>query len=102
MRVRGPCALNLFYSWRLDPLALATAAVLQSGAVGDTTYFPPSAKLREEGGGRTHAGDLSVAKHRLGSLMEMSVSLPILLPWDPKLLQGPRGQSQPLVMNQTI
>ena len=58
----------------------------------------------QRGGGRTHTGDSCVANTGLvsESSLELSVSLPILLPWGPKLLQGPQGQSHPLVMNQTL
>ena len=120
MQVRGPCALDLFanrlnaqltqfYSWRPDPMALATDALLQSWAVGRLYAFPPFclimrclAKLREEKGELILVTPLWPTQAWYPSLLEMSVSLPILLPWDPKLLQGPQGQSHPLVMNQTL
>ena len=120
MQVRGPCALDLFanrlnaqltqfYSWRPDPMALATDALLQNWAVGRLYAFPPFclimrclAKLREEGGELILVTPVWLTQAWYPSLLELSVSLPILLPWAPKLLQGPQGQSHPLVMNQTL
>ena len=120
MQVRGPCALYLFanrlnaqltqfYSWRPDPMALATDALLQNWPVGRLYAFPPFclimrclAKLREEGGELILVTLVWPTQAWYPSLLELSVSLPILLPWGPKLLQGPQGQSHLLVMNQTL
>ena len=60
------------------------------------------AKLREEGGELILVTPVWPTQAWYPSLLELSVSLPILLPWGPKLLQGPQGQSHPLVMNQTL
>lgn len=83
-----------------DPMALALEALMQNWAVG--RLYPFScfclimrclAKLREEG------GEFVLMTPWYSSLLEMSVFLLILLPWDPKLLQVPHGQSHPLESN---
>ena len=60
------------------------------------------AKLREEKGELILVTPVWPTQAWYPSLLEMSVSLPILLPCDPKLLQGPQRQSHPLAMNQTL
>jgi hypothetical protein len=120
MLARGPCKIDLFadrlnaqlpqfFSWRPDPMALATDALLQNWSVGRLYAFPPFclimrslAKLREEGGELLIVTPVWPTQAWYPSLLDMSVSPPILFPWSPRLLQGPQHQMHPLVANQTL
>ena len=90
----GPCALDLFanrlnaqltlfYSWRPDPMALATDAFLQNWAVGTLYAFPPPLLSynalcgeAQRGRRRTHTGDSYVANTGLVSESSGIVGLP--------------------------
>ena len=109
--VRDSCErpVNPVLQLEADQMALATDALLQNWAVGRLYAFPSFclimrclAKLRQEGGELILVTPVWPTQAWYPSLLELSVSLPILLSWGPKLLQGTQDQSHPLVMNQTL
>ena len=120
MRIRGPCVKDLFadrlntqlpqfFSWRPDPMALASDALQQDWSTGRNYAFPPFcliirtlAKLREKGGELILVTPVWPTQAWYPSLLDMSVSLPVLLPVTPNLLLGPRGEIHPLIANQTL
>ena len=120
MRIRGPCVKDLFadrlnaqlsqfFSWRPDPMALASDALQQDWSTGRNYAFPPFcliirtlAKLREKGGELILVTPVWPTQAWYPSLLDMSVSLPVLLPVTPNLLLGPPGEIHPLIANQTL
>ena len=120
MQVQGPCALCLFadrlnaqltqfYSWRPDPMALATDALLQNWAVGRLYAFPPllphnvlSCKT-ERAEGQTHLGDSGLANTGLVAESTGDVGLSSnSFTLGSQVTPGPQGQLHPLVTNQTL
>ena len=118
--IRGPCMLDLFAdrlncqlprfcSWKPDPIALATDAFQQNWSTGRNYAFPPFclimrclAKLRAEGGELILVTPVWPTQAWYPSILQLSIAPPVLLPWTPKLLCGPQGQSHPLVVNHTL
>ena len=120
MQVRGPCALDLFadrlspqltqfYSWRPDPMALATDALLQNWAVGRLYAFPPPPLPQnalsceaDRGEGRTHPGDSGLANTGLVPESTEDVGLSSnSFTLGSQVTPGP-ARSHPLVTNQTL
>ena len=71
--------------------------------------FPPFclimrslAKLRAQGAELILVTPLWPMQAWYPSLLDLSVSLPVLLPLSPALLLGPRGEIHPLIANQTL
>ena len=120
MLIRGPCTKDLFadrlnaqlpqfFSWRPDPLALASDALQQDWSNERNYAFPPFclimrslAKLREQGGELVLVTQVWPTQVWYPTLLDLSVSLPVLLPTSQNLLLGPQGQVHPLIANQTL
>ena len=120
MLIRGPCTKDLFadwlnaqlpqfFSWRPDPLALASDALQQDRSNERNYAFPPFclimrslAKLREQGGELVLVTPVWPTQVWYPTLLDLSVSLPVLLPASQNLLLGPQGQVHPLIANQTL
>ena len=120
MQIRGPCTIDLFAdrlncqlpqfcSWKPDPMALATDAFQQNWSNGRNYAFPTFclimrclAKLRAEGGELILVTPVWPTQAWYPSILHMLIAPPVLLPWTPKLLCGPQGQSHPLVVNHTL
>ena len=120
MQIRGPCAIDLFadrlnhqlsqfYSWKPDPLAIATDALLQDWFRGRHYAFPPFclimrslAKLQGAGGELILVTPVWATQAWYPRLLDMSVAPPVLLPSFPDLLLCPRGERHPLLVNETL
>ncbi len=120
MLIRVPCAKDLFadrlnaqlpqfFSWRPDPMALASDALQQDWSNGRNYAFllfclimRSLAKLRELGGELVLVSPVWPTQAWYPSLLDLSVSLPVLLPTSQNLLLGPQGQIHPLIANQTL
>ena len=120
MLIRGPYAKDLFadrlnaqlpqfFSWRPDPAALATDALQQDWSNERNYAFPPFflimrslAKLRELGGELVLVIPVWPTQAWYPSLLDLSVSLPVLLPTSQNLLLGSQGEMHPLIANQTL
>ena len=120
MQIRGPCAIDLFadrlnsqlpqfYSWKPDPLAIATDALLQDWSRGRNYAFPPFclimrslAKLQGAGGELILITPVWPTQAWYPRLLDMSVAPPVLLPSFPDLLLSPRGERHPLLLNETL
>ena len=120
MQIRGPCVIDLFadrlnsqlpqfYSWKPDPLAIATDALLQDWSRGRNYAFPPFclimrslAKLQGAGGELILITPVWPTQAWYPRLLDMSVAPPVLLPSFPDLLLSPRGERHPLLVNETL
>ena len=120
MQIRGPCAIDLFadrlnsqlpqfYSWKPDPLAIATDPLLQDWSRGRNYAFPPFclimrslAKLQGAGGELILITPVWPTQAWYPRLLDMSVAPPVLLPSFPDLLLSPRGERHPLLLNETL
>jgi hypothetical protein len=120
MQIRGPCALDLFadrlntqlprfFSWKPDPMAIAFDALQQDWSKGRNYAFPPFclimrslAKLREQGGELILVAPLWPTQAWYPSLLDLSMSPPVLLPFSQTLLLGPQGEIHPLLANQSL
>ena len=122
MQIRGPCANDLFedrlntqlpqfFSWKPDPMAIASDALQQDWSKEKNYAFPPFclimrslAKLREQGAELILVAPLWPTQAWYPSLLDLSVSLPVLLPMTQNLLLGPGGGGEihPLLANQTL
>ena len=120
MEIRGPCAKDLFadrlnaqlsqfFSWRPDPMALASDALQQDWSNERNYAFPPFclimrclAKLRDLGGELVLVTPVWPTQAWYPSLLGSSVSLPVLLPVTQNLLLSPEGQVHPLIANRTL
>ena len=120
MQIRGPCVIDLFadrlnsqlpqfYSWKPDPLAIATDALLQDWSRGRNYAFPPFclimrslAKLQGAGGELILITPVWPTQAWYPRLLDMSVAPPVLLPSFPDLLLSPRGERHPLLLNETL
>ena len=110
MKILVPCAIDLFadrlntqlprfYSWKPDPMAVSVDALQQDWSTGKHYAFTPFclimrclAKLKAEGGELILVTHVWPTQAWYPSLLDMSVALPVLLPWKSDLLQGPQGQ----------
>ena len=120
MQIREPCAKDLFadrlntqlsrfYSWKPDPMALAVDALQQDWSKEKNYAFPPFclitrvlAKSREFGGELILITPLWPTQAWYPTLLDMSVSLPVLLLMSNNLLLGPQGEIHPLILNTTL
>ena len=120
MQIRGPCAIDLFadrlnsqlpqfYSWKPDPLSIATDALLQDWSRGRNYAFPPFwlimrslAKLQGAGGELILITPVWPTQAWYPRILDMSVAPPVLLPSFPDLLLSPRGERHPLLLNETL
>ena len=101
--------LPQFYSWKPDPLAIATDALLQDWSRGRNYAFPPFclimrslAKLQGAGGELILITPVWPTQAWYPRLLDMSVAPPVLLPSFPDLLLSPRGERHPLLLNETL
>ena len=119
MLIREPCAKDVFadrlnaqlpqfFSWRPDPAALATDALQQDWSNERNYAFPPFclimrslAMLRELGGELVLVTPVWPTQAWYPSLLDLSVSLPVLLPTSQNLLLGSQGEMHPLIANQS-
>ena len=120
MQIRGPCAIDLFadrlnsqlpqfYSWKPDPLSIATDALLQDWSRGRNYAFPPFclimrslAKLQGADGELILITPVWPTQAWYPRILDMSVAPPVLLPSFPDLLLSPRGERHPLLLNETL
>ena len=121
MQIQRPWAIDLFadrlnsqlpqfYSWKPDPFAIATDALLQDWSRGWNYHaFPPFclimrslAKLHGAGGELILITPVCPTQAWHPRLLDKSVALPVLLPSFPDLLLSPRGERHPLLVNETL
>ena len=115
MQIRGPCTKDLFAdrlnaqlpqfsSWRPHPKAIASDALQKDWSHEKSYAFPPFClKMRSLAKLRAQGAELILVTHLWptqawytnGNLLDLSVSLPVLLPMSTSLLPGPRGWDTP-------
>ena len=118
--IMGPICLDLFaerrnaqverfISWKRDPLAIGTDAFLTTWEGKDAYAFLPFcliprclAKVQKEKAQMVIITPAWQSQAFYPSLLEMSVQSPILLPPQKDLLQSPRGEFHPLILNKTL
>ena len=120
MLIRGPCTKDLFvdqlnaqlpqfFSWRPDPLTLALDALQQNWSNERNYAFPPFclimrslAKLREQGGELVLVIPVWPMQVWYPTLLDLSVSLPVLLPTSQSLARpsgaGVSPDCEPIVV----
>ena len=120
MKVMGPCSVDLFadrtnaqlnkyYSWKEDPHAQASDAMLQTWKNIMGYAFPPFcmilpclAKVREEKCQVVIVTPTWQTQHWYPLLLQMSIDFPVLIPMNTRTLTAPQGEVHPLIANDTL
>ncbi|KAJ1209408.1 hypothetical protein NDU88_004786, partial [Pleurodeles waltl] len=101
--------LPQFYSWRPDPLALASDAFLQEWSLSLNYAFPPFimisrvlAHIRHQQASLILITPFWQSQTWFPALLELSIDFPILIPSFPDLLLDPLGRSHPLILDNLL
>ncbi|KAJ1197977.1 hypothetical protein NDU88_001821 [Pleurodeles waltl] len=101
--------LPLFFSWRPDPVALASNAFLQDWSQAINYAFPPFlmitrvlAQIRRQKATSVLVVPFWQSQMWFPPFLELAIDSPLLLQSFPSLLQDPRGNPHPLVINNTL
>ena len=120
MKIVGPCTVDLFadrtnaqlskyFSWKEDPHAQASDAMLQIwGDIIGYAFSPfcmitPSlAKVKVEKCHIVIVTPTWQTQPWYPPLLQMSIDFPVLIPMSPRTLTSPLGEVHPLIVNKTL